>query len=147
MARLLERGLRDRVRLPDDPLELRVAGGIVTLERDEVQGRIRDSLQLPYSTSRQRMRGYLRNEVSRQTGQVRTPDETTESLLERIWPKMTAASFLQELLGSESRLISAAGDDFPLPMSESSIAGHQIGWQMKIGLRPISRCLIMRTFS
>ena len=112
MRKLLKSGLQDRVRVPDGPLQLRVAGRTIGLQREHLERQVKDWLQLPYLTGRQLLREYLRNEVFNSTGQDRLQDEATESLLERIWPQMTAASFLQELLGSESRLVGAAGDDF-----------------------------------
>lgn len=112
MRHLIQRGLSARIGLPSGPLEIRSRGRLIRLDRAALETFV-DRLQpIAYLVGRQRLREHLRDLVTERTDLPPSSDVETEAMLERIWPQMTAASFLQELLGSESRLIGAAGEDF-----------------------------------
>lgn len=114
MADLLDRALDDRVFLPDGPLVVPVGTRSIRLDRARVQAEIDRLRSAPYSTGRQSLRSFLRAELLTQLAPS-APDlrpDVVDGLLERIWPQLTAPAFLQELLGSEARLLRAAGDEF-----------------------------------
>lgn len=117
LAGLLARGLRQRIGLPSgpEPLTLRVAGRLISFDRERLQARL-DGLvgAVPYMEGRRQFRAFLLEEIQSQL-RIATVDLRTElldNLLERIWPQYTAISFLQGFFGSRDRLLQVAGDQF-----------------------------------
>lgn len=111
MALLLRRGLQERIGLPEEDLELSAEGRSVRLPRSELEPLVERARHLPYATARNQFRDSLRERV---TPAMRNVEFRTalDGLVERVFPQLTPAAFLQELLGSEGRLLRAAGDDF-----------------------------------
>lgn len=118
MAGLLARALDQRIGVPSGPDVLTVqvnkrAVRIGSNELTEVVDRLR-SVGDTYMKRRQVLRDQLvaivRDRVVSDRGSVR--QSHVDSLLDRLWPPLTAAAFLRDLLGSRDRLIAAAGDDF-----------------------------------
>ena len=110
MATLLARALRNRIRVPEEPLEVGPAGNRVTVARAAVQERIEQLVILPYRIGREQFRTWLTAEVAQQGRTY--PAEVINASVERVWPLPTAQRFLQELLSSQNMLLAAAGDDF-----------------------------------
>lgn len=102
MVDLLQAGLRSRIGLPDD---------LPPSEQRELQPQLERLAQLPYATGRAQFRDVLRSRSGTLSGRARSQSEL-DSLVDRTWPQLTAASFLNELFGSERRLLAAAGDQF-----------------------------------
>jgi DNA helicase IV len=115
MGAMLDRALRERVGVPAGPLELPAGNRLVRFEPQAVQAQIDRLHAVPYATGRQGLRDLLRRAARTQasagmTGEIQ-PD-VLDNFVDRLWPQLTAPAFLQELLGSEARLLRAAGDDF-----------------------------------
>jgi DNA helicase IV len=117
LAALLARGLWQRVGPPvgSEPLTLRVAGRLVSFDRDRLQDRLGPLIRaVPYMEGRRQFRAFLIEEIQAQqriaTDELRA--ELVDNLLERIWPQYTAVSFLQGFFGSRDRLLQAAGHEF-----------------------------------
>jgi DNA helicase IV len=112
MKALIERGLRDRIGLPDDELELTVPGrSVVRFDRKRLAEQVGLLRNQPYTIGRTRLRAWFRDELAKKNLKE-VPAELLDNVLDRIWPNLTAAAFLRELFGSEGRLLRAAGDDF-----------------------------------
>lgn len=116
MAGLLRRALDQRVRWPERAAQLDVGVGArrVTLTRPEVEAAL-DRLRgrSTYNSGRVAMRDWIsRTANSRLTGSLVVDAAAVDAALERIWPQLTPAAFLQDLLGSRQRITAAAGDDF-----------------------------------
>lgn len=106
MAGLLDRGLQQRIRVSADGVTIDAARRSVRLGPEDVARTVDPLRRLPYAAGRAGLRDQLR---------VLAPGGTTdavESVLDRVWPNLTAPQFLQDLLGSQNRLLEAAGDDF-----------------------------------
>ena len=111
MAGLLDRALQDRVSVPDGTIELPVGNRSHRFDRRELTSEVDRLRNSPYSSGRAALREWLRR--SSQSIAGGTPrQEAVDSVLDRIWPQLTAPAFLQDLLGSKERLLRAAGDDF-----------------------------------
>jgi hypothetical protein len=112
MAGLLARGLRARIRVPEERIsttefELQVEAaatavrrGLTAMERSN------------YSAGRQEARRVIASALRRPGGGATASASAVEQALERIWPSLSPAQFLRELLGSRERLLEAAGADF-----------------------------------
>lgn len=111
MSGLVEQGLQQRVGLPNDDVSLRIGSRTITFDRDVLAEQVEALRSRPYGSGRQRLREFMRTFATEQGGQAPAAD-TLDNAVDRVWPQMTAASFLQELFGSEGRLIGAAGDNF-----------------------------------
>ncbi|MEV4514531.1 UvrD-helicase domain-containing protein [Dactylosporangium sp. NPDC049525] len=115
MARLLARALENRVGTPEPAERLLFDGAFVTLSGVEVAAAVASARQAggAYAQRRQRLRAQLADLV-RGRGGPTDPERLgpVENLLERLWPLQSAAAFLRNLLGSQARLLNAAGDEF-----------------------------------
>ena len=118
MAGLLTRALDQRIGVPPNvpTFDVQVNQRRVRITRDtltEVVDRLRGTIG-GYAGRRQLLREQLlevlRDQLGRDRGSARQAQ--VEGLLDRLWPPLTAASFLRDLLGSRDRLIAAAGDEF-----------------------------------
>lgn len=107
MTGLIERGLVDRITPLRDNVELRLAGRRAVVEVEPIEREINRLRSQPYAAGRAAMREFLRAEAGADAG---APE--IDTLLDRIWPQLTAPAFLRELFGSRDRLIRAGGDDF-----------------------------------
>ncbi|MET8307291.1 UvrD-helicase domain-containing protein [Micromonospora sp. NPDC005173] len=118
MAGLLARALDHRIGVPDsgNALQVQVNKRPVALSRDTVTHVVEQvrAMNGSYNERRQILRERLleviRDEIRGGFGSAR--QSQPEGLLDRLWPPLTAASFLRELFGSGARLIAAAGDEF-----------------------------------
>lgn len=114
MQRLLERGLADRIGVPEPPQSGSSASTdrwLSMLDREALGAAIDRLRSQPYAAGRTALRTYLREAFAGRVDEATIVD-VTDRTLERIWPQLTPASFLQDLFGSEARLLRAAGDDF-----------------------------------
>ncbi len=113
MRRLLERGIADRITVPDEDDDSGSQRGrsLPRLPLDEVRATVGRLRAQPYSAGRNALREYLRGVLRDGPGSSGSAT-AADPWLDRIWPQLTPGSFLQELLGSEARLLRAAGDDF-----------------------------------
>lgn len=109
MRTLFERALADRISPPEESLELVEAGKQSRIERSDVIAAIGGMRAVPYMVGRSNLRNFLRTRFGLQDVDAAT---AIDGMVERIWPQLTAQSFLQDLYGSEARLVTAAGDDF-----------------------------------
>jgi DNA helicase IV len=109
MGRVLDQALRDRIGVPEGPIELRLGRRAVQLSGEELRVRVADLARLPYNVGRTKLRDWLREDV-RARHRENPAAEALELVLERIWPQLSAPAFLQELLGSEARIVRAAGE-------------------------------------
>jgi DNA helicase IV len=120
MAEVIERALWQRVRVPENLVDRLTFGGgaeAVGIPIVDIEARL-DTLRRSgtYNAGRQAMRIWLNEQASalaRGRGTTRAPDASAiDAALERIWPQLTSAQFLQELLGSRLRITNALGDEF-----------------------------------
>jgi DNA helicase IV len=110
MEVLIETALKDRVRLPEGDIAFRSRGVERRLDRAQLRETLDRIPVFPYGTGRLRLRDALRDNVG---GTVSgDSSDSMDAVVDRIWPQLTAAAFMQELLGSEGRLLRAAGDLF-----------------------------------
>jgi AAA domain/UvrD-like helicase C-terminal domain len=115
MAGLLARAVQACVGAPEPAERLLFSGRFVTLAGTELQS-IVDTVRAAtgsYHDRRELLRDRL-HELARERGAPTSPGrlEPVEALLERLWPQLSAASFLRGLLGSARRLAAAAGEAF-----------------------------------
>jgi DNA helicase IV len=122
MKRMLKRGLVDRIGVPVKPVSANSEPSdknssapidpLTMVEGDALNAAIdRFRLGPSYSAGRSALRNYLRGAFAGRVDEARIAD-ITDRTLERIWPQLRSASFLQDMFGSEARLLRAAGDDF-----------------------------------
>lgn len=114
MMSLVDRGLADRIAVPDGLLEISSGTANVRFERagrEDLADQVERLRTRPYLLGRQALRVWLRDYAAKHRGQM-LPADVLDNFLERIWPQLTAPAFLQDLWGSEARLLKAAGDDF-----------------------------------
>ncbi|MFF0254288.1 HelD family protein [Micromonospora zamorensis] len=118
MAGLLARALDQRIGVPPNvaTFDVQVNRRPVRIKREtltQIVDRLRDTAG-GYAARRQLLREQLLEVLRDQIGKDRKLARQThvEALLDRLWPPLTAASFLRDLLGSRDRLIAAAGDEF-----------------------------------
>lgn len=109
MRAVLDRALRDRITLPEGDIEVRVHGRQVPLAARPVRERIHQLLPLPYNTGRAALRDWIREEV-RRAHDATPASDALDLAVERVWPQLSSPAFLQDLLGSEARLLRAAGE-------------------------------------
>ena len=109
MRALFERALADRISPPKESLELIAAGKQSRIKPSDVVAAIGGMRAVPYMVGRSDLRSFLRTRFG-----LQDVDDASalDGMVERIWPQLTAQSFLQDLFGSEARLVTAAGDDF-----------------------------------
>lgn len=106
MARLLDRGLRQRVRVPSEGVAFGAGRSTVKVSGEELTTIVERLRARPYAAGRVGLREHLRALAGTEAS------DAVESVLDRVWPNLTAPQFLQELLGSQNRLLEAAGDEF-----------------------------------
>lgn len=112
MAGLLARGLRARIRVPEERIstsefELQVEAAATAVRRG-----VAAMERSTYSEGRQEARRVIASALRRPGGGATASAAAVEQALERIWPSLSPAQFLRELLGSRERLLEAAGTDF-----------------------------------
>ena len=116
MAGLLKRALRQRIRFPERSSTLDVGSGSrsVSFTQTEVESQLEvQSRRGTYNAGRLGMREWLTGTANgRLRGTLAVDAAAVDAALERVWPQLTPAAFLQDLLGSRQRITSAAGDDF-----------------------------------
>lgn len=123
MARLLGRGLMGRIRVPPEALVIGRGADAVTFEPTELGKQLTQVKRRAktYRQGREGLRDWVtatandrlndqRNRLART--RVSIPPSQIDGIVERMWPSLTAASFLQDLFGSQQRLVDAAGADF-----------------------------------
>ena len=88
--------------------------GTVSIPNSDVVGAISLARKQPtYSEGRTALRAALRAELAKRvSGTLEATTQQIDAALDRIWPSLTAASFLSDLLGSRDRLLEAGGADF-----------------------------------
>ncbi|MGY1792797.1 HelD family protein [Geodermatophilus sp. SYSU D00525] len=114
MAGLLQRALRQRVRVPDRLEELAVesTGSAARFTRQELQLALIRYLASPtYVGGRTGLRAWMTEEMGRRTAGSVSPTQI-DAAVERLWPSLTPQAFVRDLLASRERLLAAAGDDF-----------------------------------
>lgn len=115
MAELLHRALWNRVRPPQEAtISVETPTGTVHISADDVRRMIERwrTGSAPYASRRAELRRILGDLVLRRPGRRSADLAVLERLTERIWPALTPARLVQDLLGSRQRLTEAAGDDF-----------------------------------
>jgi len=111
MADLLRIGLRQRVGFPDraDRLVLGVDSLGPSFSREEIEAEIDRLSDRTYNAGRIAFRQFLQAEGQKRTRPGTSLSATAiENGLERVWPQLTPASFLRDLLASRDRLMAAA---------------------------------------
>ncbi|QXT62863.1 HelD family protein [Tessaracoccus palaemonis] len=117
MVELLRRALWNRVRPPEEPrIAVETPNGQVRIAGDDLRRTIarwrNTGSSAPYSARRADLKRIISDLVLQQAGRRAVDQPVIERVTERIWPSLTPARFVQELLGSRQRLTEAAGDDF-----------------------------------
>lgn len=116
MAGLLHRALDQRIRFPERSSTLEIGTGArsVTFQQSEVEAQLEiNRRRSTYNAGRLGMREWLTTTANqRLRGTLAVDAAAIDAALERLWPQLTPAAFLQDLLGSRQRITSAAGDDF-----------------------------------
>jgi hypothetical protein len=114
MAELLQRALRQRVRVPDrlDELAVESDGSPGRFPRQELQLALIRYLAVPtYAGGRTGLRSWVTEEAGRRSAGAVSPTQI-DAAVERLWPSLTPQAFVRDLLASRERLLAAAGDDF-----------------------------------
>lgn len=106
MAVFLDRALQQRIRVPAEGVAFGSGRSTVKVSAEELTGIVDRLRSRPYAAGRVGLRERLRALAGAETS------EAVENIVDRVWPNLTAPQFLQELLGSQNRLLEAAGDDF-----------------------------------
>jgi len=106
MTGLLDRALQQRVRIPTEGVAIGAGRATVKLSAEELTTIVNRLRGRPYAAGRVGLRERLRTLAGDEAS------EAVESVVDRVWPNLTAPQFLQDLLGSQNRLLEAAGDDF-----------------------------------
>lgn len=113
MQGLIQRALAERVRRPNDSLVLSAAGSRVQIGIDELRDEIRRLRRFAYAEGRTQLRTFLRSQViGRHDRDAQPFEEEISKATDRIWPALTAEALIQDLYGSRTRLVAAAGEDF-----------------------------------
>ena len=123
MARLIGRGLMRRIRVPDEDLTLGRDREAVVFTKSELEAQINEVKKRArsYRQGRDALRQWVTNiatdRLNDQRGRLAraalsVPTTAIDAFVDRMWPSFTAGSFLQLLLGSQQRLVEAAGDHF-----------------------------------
>lgn len=117
MVNLLSRGLASRIRPPqriDEDFLINTRAGTVRIPIDEVHNAIEAARrQRTYALGRADLRLSISESLTKRSrGTLGASAQQIDSAVDRIWPSLTAASFLRELFGSKDRLLEAAGADF-----------------------------------
>ncbi len=117
MSGLIERALAARVRPPEDeagsfPVVTR--SGTINLDNKLLIDAIAAARSGgTYMQGRAQLRVAITEALARRTpGNVPASAQQVDAALDRLWPSLTPAMFLRELLGSRDRLFEAAGSKF-----------------------------------
>lgn len=109
MTGLIERGLADRIGRPEsEDLSVTVSGTRAAFDNDDLDRQIARFSGARYAVGRGQLRDHMRNIVRERVGVLPANDQQIENLVDRIWPQLSPQAFLQDLLGSRDRLLSAA---------------------------------------
>lgn len=112
MAGLLKRALDNRLRPPAGPIEVETNAGIRLIQPQGVVDGMRRLASVPYSSGRNALRQLIESAVLATPGRPTGIPRSVNTILDRIWPTLSPAQFIQELLGSRQQLIASGGDDF-----------------------------------
>jgi DNA helicase IV len=115
MAKLLRAGLHQRVGLAGTTTELvvRQPYGSISINRAEVEAQVGVLLgKGSHGGQREQFRAWLTSVATQRLNGARPEAEGVEAAVERVWPRLSPAAFLQDLLGSRDRLILSAGEHF-----------------------------------
>lgn len=117
MAGLLRRALWNRVRSPQDAqIAVETSQGVVRISPERVRRAIdrrkRGGFKTAYNVQRAQLKQTIESLVNKTPGSPVAIPASLERVTERIWPSLTPARFIQDLLGSKQRLMEAAGDEF-----------------------------------
>lgn len=119
MADVIARGLDDRIKVPLTPLRISRRNSVATINilPETVEADISQLRSEPYGRGRDELKARLLSHCAK-TGAFRAGlsavhvmDPTSvDAAVDRMWPRLSPAQFIRELLGSKQRLRSAAGD-------------------------------------
>lgn len=110
MRTVLDRALSDRVLTPSDDLEVRTPNRVMVLSKGGVAQRIEELRGQPYSTGRTQLREWAKRNLETKYGET-PPAEALNQAIDRVWPQLSPPALLQDLLGSQDRLLRAAGEE------------------------------------
>ena len=105
MASLLDRGLQQRVRVPADGVTIGLGRTALKLGSADLSAIVDRFRSRPYAAGRVGLREELRGGLVVRRATWSRPSLTA-------WPNLTAPQFVQELLGSQNRLLEAGGEEF-----------------------------------
>lgn len=111
MAQLLAHGLRQRIGLLDRTERLTIGPDSLgpSFSREEIESEILKHSAHTYNVGRSRFRQFLQNQAqARSRPNTSVSPAAVDNALERVWPQLTPAAFLRDLLGSRDRLLAAA---------------------------------------
>ncbi len=116
MVTVLERALRRRQRIPDEPFRVRVRGRQVDIEPAVLRQRVEQLTNLPHNAIRDQLRTLVLNNVSEQLRGVGTAAERVageaaqeiDNALDRFWPRLTPQAFLVVTLSTARQLQEAS---------------------------------------
>jgi DNA helicase IV len=115
MAGLLARALQQRIGRPEPAERLQIDGRFVTIPGADIAAAVTELRDGPgsYAQRRAQLRAVL-TALLEQRGvtAVQARQRSVDNLLERLWPQLSPAALLRDLLGSRDRLRAAAGDEF-----------------------------------
>ena len=117
MEGLLPRALTARVRIPaeaDGVFEVNTRAGTARVPNAGLIDALNAALAVStYAQGRGQVRTYLSETLAQLTpGTLGATPQQVDAALDRVWPSLTSAVFLRELLGSRDRLFEAAGHAF-----------------------------------
>lgn len=112
IADLLKRGLENRLRPPRSPIEVESTVGMRLIQAQGVAEGMRRLASVPYSSGRNALRRLIESAVLATPGRPAAIPRSVNAVLDRLWPTLSPAQFVQELLGSRQQLIAAGGEDF-----------------------------------
>lgn len=116
LVKVLERALRRRQRIPDEPVTVRVQGRRVDVQPEVLRRRVEQLAHLPHNTIRDQLRALVLDHVAEQlrdagTAASRVAGETAQEIdnaLDRIWPRLTPQAFLVVTLSTAIQLREAS---------------------------------------
>lgn len=116
MMQVLERALRRRQRIPDEPLTVRVRGRKVEIQPEALRRRVKQLAHLPHNTVRDQLRSLVLESVAEQlraagTAADRVAGEAAQEIdnaLDRVWPRLTPQAFLVATLATALQLREAS---------------------------------------
>lgn len=113
MAGLIARGLAARIGVPEAAERLQVGSRYVNLPGSDIAAALDACRTAPgaYAERRKLFRDQLTDLLHQRLDGEASQPAALDNLVERLWPRLSAAGFLRDLLGSRSRLATAAGDE------------------------------------